>query len=224
MKTLMRQVLTLKQMKTGISSLARDVAVVQMPVRRIWNAVSWFTAAAVGLVALVATIVGIAWIGLALVRSSTATGTFMVGQAVALHDRWLQSGSTAIAPASLAIGPDIPDLTLAGMALVSLKTDAGAGVGDVTEAGYVGYHGCKLSLFRIAGGGGSDAFELSSHGNLQTAKWASPAFGYIAVARRLDVARFAILASVLRSMTIGNEKGSPTLTAELEIARQPCVG
>ncbi|WP_315918172.1 hypothetical protein [Mesorhizobium sp. SP-1A] len=146
-----------------------------------------------------------------------------VAQALALHDDWSARILDASAPALDIRSFEAPQLGAAGLSLVSLRSDAMLEGRPAVQAGYAGRHGCRLSLFRMAGSGDPRTLRVVNDGDVRSAAWADASFRYVVVARRLDIARFAALADALHSMT--SHMGQPSsqqVVAELEGAHQPC--
>ena len=220
---LAREVAALRQMKAGVASLGKDVVLLQMPAHETGYRLPWRAAAAVAAAMLIIAVAAAYWIAPPFLRHPAAPQSETTRQAVALYDNWV-GGSANLLSAPVVKASDSLSLDAAGLTLVSLRTDLVIAEAPATQAGYLGHHGCRLSLFKIAKTDGNQAFEISTLGDLQTARWATASFMYVAVARKLDATRFAVLAGALRSMTGSREPAPLDLVAQLKTAQQPCHG
>jgi len=148
-----------------------------------------------------------------------------IAQTLMLHDEWSARTFDAASPAVDIRSFDAPELGAAGLSLVSLRSDAMLDGRPAVQAGYAGRHGCRLSLFRMAGSGQIQLLHVASDGDARSATWADKSFRYALVARKLNGDRFAALADALQSMTSRQgQQTSQQVVAELEGAHQPCSG
>lgn len=216
-----RQIKTLFDMKESVTKLASEVVLVQVPPRGLPRHVrAPFWVAAVLCLMVLGSLV---WSAL---LSRNPAGPFapqMIAEAIVLHDSWANGDSDAT-PAAEIPGFAPPELTAAGLTLASIRSNVEIAGTHAIQAGYIGRHGCKLSLFDIPDAGANDAFHITSFDNLQSAAWTSGPSRYIAIARNMDATRFAVLAGAMKAMTM--QTGSPTASviAQLDSAHQPCNG
>lgn len=220
--TLAREVEALRRMKSGVAGIGSDVVLLQLPTRR-----PQISRAALGAVAamLMLTFVGGWFVATTFNRSADREGANTVVQALKLHDDWSATVINTSAHATDLRSFDAPELAAAGLTLVALNADAEIAGKHAIQAGYLGEHGCRLSLFRIPGAEQDMVFHIVNEGGVQSAVWADRSFRYVVIARRLDVTRFALLADALREMTtrLGRQP-SQDIIAQLESAHQPCRG
>jgi anti-sigma factor RsiW len=219
---LARRVAKLFEMKVGVAKLAPEVAVVTVPQNR--PARGLFAPLAL-VTSLIAVVLGaLVWSGILDMRPISTIAQDMVGDAVLLHDRWTSENPSA-APAGLPADFFTPELVSAGLTLSMVRTDTTISGRPAVHAGYVGRHGCRLSLFETRSEVGEETFRVTSRADLQFATWTSGSSFYLLVARRMDEGRFILIASALRTMT-GRRGADPDheTIAELRTARQPCVG
>lgn len=216
-ETTARQAAKIAEVKSAVAALAQDVVVVTIPAKR-WLRLSLIQtglAACLGLAVIMAV-----WFTDVLGRD----GEFE--QATVQHDLWTEGSiDTGIAPASTPAGLFAPEMVAAGLTLALVRDDVIIGGTRVTQAGYVGRHGCRLSLFQVPGR--SDAgqiFQLSSNGAIQRAAWSDASMKYLLVARGMDEGRFALIAGILRSASLGGGGRELETIASLTTMRQPCVG
>jgi anti-sigma factor RsiW len=210
---LARRVEALVAMKQGVAALGGDIVVLQMPARRpSWRIAGWAAAAAA-----ICMMAAVAWYGHAPASADVVAG------AVAAHDGWSEAAGL---PASSSEIDALawPDLAAAGLKLVAVRPDIAIDRVRAAQAVYAGQHGCRLSLFALKEAGPSEPFHLSSTGDLQTAVWTVGTAHYIAVARRLNARRFAVLAGAMQAMPSRKGPLPAELIAQLESAHQPCSG
>jgi anti-sigma factor RsiW len=219
---LAREVEALRRMKSGVAGIGSDVVVLQLPTRR--PQVSW---AALGAVAamLMLTFVGGWFVATTFNRSAGREGANTIVQALKLHDDWSATVINTSVHAADLRSFNAPELAAAGLTLVALKADAEIAGKQAIQAGYLGEHGCKLSLFQIPGAEHDLVFHIVNEGGVQSAEWADGSFRYVVIARKLAVTRFALLADALRGMTTHlGRPPSQDIMAQLESAHQPCRG
>lgn len=220
---LARRLEQLTRLKKQVQSLGSEIAVVQLPspaarISRVGMAVA---AAAFCL------IFAGGWLG-ALAFSNLQTRTAAsseIAQALVLHDDWSAKVMNSSLPATRIDDFQAPELTRADLTLVSLRSDVDISGMRAIQASYQGPHGCRLSLFRIPQTSSDQDLRIIDDGNVQSAAWADKSFLYIAVARRLNVTRFAVLADAMQAMTANPVNSTvPDRMAALEGAHQPCTG
>lgn len=219
---LAQQVEALRRMKRQVAAMGPEYVVIPAPRSRV-RARPVVIAAAAAVLCL-AFLGG--WLGaLAFDGRVKSPSGDEIAQALALHDEWSARVLDAAAPAVDIKSFDAPELDTAGLSLVSLRSDAILGGRPAVQASYAGRHGCRLSLFRVAGSDQAQPLHVANDGDARSAIWADNAFRYALVARRLDAARFAAVADALRIMTSRmGQPPSPQVMAELEGAHQPCNG
>ncbi|MEO5756537.1 MAG: hypothetical protein ABIQ51_06745 [Mesorhizobium sp.] len=217
---LAREVEALRRMKAGVAGIGSDVVLLQMPTRRPQNL-------ALGAIAamLMLTFVGGWFVATTFSPSAGREGVNTVAQALKLHDDWSATVMNISGQAADLRSFDAPELAAAGLRLVALHADAEITGKRAIQAGYLGEHGCRLSLFRIADVGSDMVYHITNDGGAQSAVWADGSFRYVVIARKLDVTRFAVLADALRDMTTRmGRPPSQDIIAQLESAHQPCRG
>ncbi len=219
---LARKAESLVRLKNSVHILGSDYAVVQVPsigAHRMRFMVAAVTAFCLVFVA--------GWIG-AIAFSNRQVQTASspeIMQALMLHDRWSAEVIKSSLPAKQIDDFQAPELNEAGLLLVSLRSGLDIAGLQTVQAGYLGSHGCRLSLFRILQAGSDQSLRITNDGNVQSAMWADNSFRYIAMARKLDLTRFAVLVGVLRDMTVhGDARPSKNIVALMEQAHQPCNG
>lgn len=219
---LARQVEALHRMKRQVAAMGSESVVLQIPADRM-RLRPVAVAAAAAILCLV--FLG-GWLGaLAFDGRAKSHAGDEIAQALALHDDWSAGIVDAAAPAADIRSFDAPELGAAGLSLVSLRSDAVLDGRPAVQAGYAGRHGCRLSLFRMAGSDEAQPLHVFDQGDARSATWADGSFRYALVARRLDGARFAALADALHTMTARMSRpASREVVAELESAHQPCNG
>ncbi len=101
------------------------------------------------------------------------------------------------------------------------------GAGRVArEEDYLGPKGCRLGLFRLpapAQGAAGPGLTIEATGNLQIASWTAD-LQYVMISRRMDTARFAMIAGSLSTATGRSGTSDSDLMAVLSVAHQHCVG
>ena len=220
-ETIARQVATLSAMKSGIAGTASEVIIVRAPARNARLQAPAFLAMAAALVAFV--VGGLLWASPWLARSGNPQMPQPIAQALSLHDDWIAAGPAS--PTPVAATPDFvsPNLEAAGLQLVTVVTDLKIDGRRAIQAGYLGRHGCRLSLFRFDDEGLDGAFHINSFGTLQFALWAQGPLRYIMIARDMDSTRFAVLAAAMKAMTIEKapsprKRSSPSSKARISPA------
>jgi anti-sigma factor RsiW len=223
-ESLARRVARLFEMKEGVAKLAPEVVVVTVPQARSARRLFAPLALAAGFFA--AVLGAVVWIGMPHLTPNETVAQNAVGDAVLLHDRWTSEAQPAAAPAALPAGFFAPELVSAGLTLSMVQSGIALAGRPAVQAGYVGRHGCRLSLFETKSEDGEETFSVTSRADLQSATWTSGDLRYLLVARRMDEARFTVIAGVLRTMTARRGAADPDheAIAELQTARQPCVG
>lgn len=222
---LSHRAVALRLMKAGVAGIGGDTLLVTVPAVSPYRRPMLAMATAVGLSLALAFAGG--WAGALSLggRNQAATRPEALAQAVLLHDVWSRGAqATAPKPASVTDGFEAPELAEAGLALASLNTEASIDGKPAIQVGYLGQHGCRLSLFRMGETRGDAAFRIKSDAGVQSADWADASFRYIVVARHLDLMRFTVLASALNEMTTHAGQPSRQVVAGLEAAHQPCNG
>ena len=180
---LAHQVEALRQMKRRVAAMGSDHVVIPTPRSRV-RVPPVAIAAAAAVLCLV--FLG-GWLGaLAFDGRAKSSSGDEIAQALALHDDWSARLLDASAPAVDIRSFDAPELGAAGLSLVSLRSGAVLDGQPAVQAGYVGRHGCKLSLFRVAGPGDIQPLHVTDDGDAHSAIWANGSFRYALVARRLD--------------------------------------
>lgn len=219
---LAQQVAVLGRMKRQVAAMGSEYVVFQAPRRN-----GGGRAAAIAAAAAVLCLVFLGgWLGaLAFEGRTKAAPGGETAQALALHDDWsarlVETGAPAVDIRSF----EVPALGAAGLSLVSLRSDAMLDGRLAVQAGYLGRHGCRLSLFRLEDSGKAQSLDIVTDGNASSATWADGSFRYALVARRLDRARFAVVADALQAMTSRPGSSAPQeVVAQLEGAHQPCNG
>lgn len=219
---LAREVEALRRMKSGVAGIGSDVVVLQLPTRR--PQVSRAALAAVAAMFML-TFAGGWFIAATFDRSAGRDEANTVVQALKLHDDWSATVMNTSAHAADLRSFDAPELGAAGLTLVALNADAEIAGKHAIQAGYLGEHGCRLSLFRIPGAEKDMVFHIVNEGGVQSAEWAGGPFRYVVIARKLDATRFALLAGALKGMTTHlGRPPSQDIIAQLESAHQPCRG
>lgn len=211
----------LARLKKQVQGLGSEIAVVQLPSpgARISPVGMAIAAAAFCL------IFAGGWLGAVAFSNLQTRASPEIAQALALHDQWSAKVMNSSVPATRIDDFQAPELTKADLTLVSLRSDVGISGMQAIQASYQGPHGCRLSLFRIPQTGAEQGLRITDDGNVQSAVWASKSFLYIAVARRLNATRFAVLADAMQAMTAKPvDSMRPDMMAALEGAHQPCTG
>lgn len=219
---LAHQVEVLRRMKRQVAAMGSEPVVLQIPVdgMRMRPVAIAAAAAILCLVFLGGWLGALAFDGRPKFRPGDE-----IAQALALHDDWSARIFDAAAPAVDIKSFDVPELGAAGLSLVSLRSDAMLDGQPAVQAGYAGRHGCRLSLFRMAGSKEVQPLHVFNEGDARSATWADNSFRYALVARKLDGDRFAALADALHSITARmSQPASREVVAELESAHQPCNG
>ncbi|WP_019170806.1 anti-sigma factor family protein [Pseudaminobacter salicylatoxidans] len=217
---LARKVETLTAVKARVRALGSDMVVVQVP--RMRPRFSLIAAAVAA--ALLCVMIAGGWIGtLAFERHRNAQD--LVAQALAAHDRWSTEAMNAATPPVSIDDFRAPELTRADLRLVALLPDVRIGGKRAIQASYLGPHGCRLSLFRIPQAGTDQRLRIAHDGDAQSAEWEDKSFHFVVVSRKLDMARFAVLADVLQATTTRPDRvPARNMIAALESAHQPCNG
>ncbi|GLS41492.1 anti-sigma factor [Mesorhizobium tianshanense] len=206
-----------------MAKLAPEVVVVSVPRRGPASRLFVPLAFAAGL--LLAVLGALVWNGMPYPTQTQTITADALDEAIRLHDDWVSQAQALAAPAALPAGSFAPELVSAGLTLSMVKPDAHLGGLPALQAGYVGRHGCRLSLFEMRSEDGEEGFSVAVKADLQSATWANGRFRYILVARQMDEARFAMIAGVLRAMTgRQGEDADLEVVARLQTARQPCLG
>jgi anti-sigma factor RsiW len=220
---LARRAESLARLKSRVHALGAETAVVQLPPAgaRISPVRMAVAAAAFCL------IFAGGWLGATAFSDfrTRAAAAPEIAQALALHDHWPAVVMNSSLPATRIDDFQAPELTRADLVLVSLRSDVDIAGMRAVQASYQGPHGCRLSLFRIPQSGPDQGLRITDENNVQSAVWADKSFRYIAVARRLNLTRFAVLADAMQVMT-ARTAGSkaPDVMAALKGAHQPCTG
>lgn len=134
------------------------------------------------------------------ILSGTLGGFDVIEVFAALHDEWISAEDAAVQAGLMAAASAWPDLTAAGLTLVRERNVLGAT--GIVHAGYRGSHGCRLSLFRIAGTDQGPAQPVvRQEAGLQLASWQNDRGRFVMLTRGMDGHRFATLAAVLPGLT-----------------------
>lgn len=131
--------------------------------------------------------------------------------AQALHGEWLAEGGrsqTATPPAALVSAlarfgqfPTIPDLESAQLFIDRVDIRGLPGGGRVLQVGYLGRHGCHLSLFVFPDGGMPARPVREEIGAERAYGWQADGLGYLILARGMDHARFDLIAQKVEGGT-----------------------
>jgi anti-sigma factor RsiW len=215
-----RRAAKLSEMKATVASMVPEIVVVTVPQRHStrWR-LPWAMAACLAFA-----IVAAAWLGLQ-PEPKNSPALEIAAAAAMQHDLWQDDrNESPLAPASTPAGLFAPEMVAAGLRLAFVRNEVVIDGHSALQAGYIGRHGCRLSLFRIPGLGFALDFGMSSEGDLLQASWAGDGVQFFLVARSMDEARFAFLAGVLKSVSEGGGRQEQEMIAGLEMMRQPCIG
>jgi hypothetical protein len=115
--------------------------------------------------------------------------------------------------------PALPHLDIAGLTLVAVTAQTGAG-SPVVTAGYLGPHGCKLELYARPAGS-EPAIAANNH-----RAWTVDAITYELVAHGMPDRRFASIADAAERLTRRDDRLPASLERRLREARAaaPCAG
>ncbi len=119
-----------------------------------------------------------------------------------------ETASLTEAPRAAALSPQagLPDLELAGLALMAERE-----IGGIKAGHYVGRNGCRLTLFV------ADAPIHEDDPALMQVAWRDGATHHLMVARAMDPRRFASIAAYLRAGA--GSRNAPVLAGRLKTAR-----
>lgn len=158
-----------------------------------------------------------------------ASGTAWLEGAVVAHAAWLdQKATDGPAPAAVALGHGVPDLTDARLTLdrVTVSDGSPGRPPAGTFAGYRGSRGCRVGLWiaDAAEGLGEAPSPIATAG-LEGYAWRAGAIGYALVARGMDKARLAALADAVSRITHRQQRLDEALRTALRdtSAGTPCL-
>ena len=142
--------------------------------------------------------------------------------ALSLYDSW-SAGTAGRGAAHPVADFDAPRLDSAGLFLQLAEPRVMIGNHVARQFGYVGVHGCHLSLFSWNEIGGAGGLELDLSNNIDMASWEASGARYLLVSRRMNGSRFAIIAGALRQITDTHGRPDTETVELLGSAHQPCV-
>jgi hypothetical protein len=153
------------------------------------------------------------------------SGGPLISAVIAEHDRWLSTGRGELLPADLPASAGARLLAASGLVQVHHDTALRLDGVTITHSGFVGAHGCRLSLFEVPVDAGEglliDALTASGDG-VRAEEWANRTGRFVVVARDMDPTRFSVVVDALKRST-GEGGVDETVVAGLESARQPCL-
>ncbi len=165
-------------------------------------------AAVAAAIALVAVLAGAGWFFVKPQR--TVLPPDLLATARTLHTDWLNAGdvqATDDPPATLIAAlaqfrrlPVIPDLASAKLTIDHV-TLSKRSKGDVLQIGYLGTHGCHLSLFVFANGAMPGTLVRVDIGTERAYGWQVDDFGYLLLAKGMDGNRLDLIAHKVEEAT-----------------------
>ncbi|HHZ08201.1 MAG TPA: hypothetical protein GX405_05410 [Rhizobiales bacterium] len=216
-----RQVATLVAMKRAVSGLVAETAVVIVAPERRRPRKHAFLAAAAGLVAALAVAWGVS--GASLPAPSKSQEIATLDRALARYDSWVADGAHEIGTMRPVADFDAPRLDAAGLFPAIAESDVPLGPRRASHVGFVGQHGCHVSLFSWPEPAGDDALKLELTETVAIANWRTHGRHFMLVARKMNSARFTTIAGAMRELTGSGLETSAQTTARLAEAHQPCV-
>lgn len=162
--------------------------------------------------------------GVVPIRSGTLGSFDAIEVFATLHDEWTSADGMAVQARFMPAASTWPDLTSAGLTLVREKGVLGAT--GILHVGYRGSHGCRLSLFRVAGTDHGPAQPVvRQEAGLRLASWQNDRGRFVMLSRGMDRHRFAALAAVLTALTAStSEEHDGMQMAALTGTWQRCAG
>jgi len=118
---------------------------------------------------------------------------------------------------------DVPDISAAGLTAAFVENTIAANGVSMTHIGYLGHHGCRLSLYIAPKTAGGEVSSFFPGRQLQIADWHSDTSRYFTVASGMNDARFAVVTAALKAATTGTRSFDSTLRLALAAAHQPCA-
>lgn len=216
--TLARRVAKLFEMKHAVASLRSEVVRASATGRRPHP---WSAAALAACIAVLVSLAGFFAARLLPANNTDAQHT-IVADALLKHDSWVNgTRGDIIRPVSAAFFA--PRLNEAGLFLASAQDDVLIGRHHATWAGFVGEHGCHLSLFAWRSDDGPAPLELRITGHTDTASWSARKEQFLMVARDMNKARFAMISRAVSALTAEMKETDPQTALMLQNARQPCI-
>lgn len=206
-----------QQTAAALASGTGSLPPLPAPVRRSgrWSRPAVWAAAAALLLALA---------GAALLWSADPSGDPQVAwleRAEAEHRAWLAEApvppAAAILPAALASEAERFDLSLAGLTLVTARSDA-----DGSYLGWIGDRGCRLGLWIAPAPPGLAAgLQSREERGLRLASWQAGERGFALLATDMDPRRFEVVARLLAGRTQGEDS---VAAADADSLTLPCLG
>lgn len=147
----------------------------------------------------------------------------LVAEVLAKHEAWRQQAVITSENINTSMPLQLPDFTAAGFSAVLFDRFPSAEGISITQIGYVGRHGCRLSLFIAPAGAGHVQPELVSDDKILFAAWSTPSNTYFAVAKGLNRTRFAVITDALRDATTYTAPLDNSMRIALANAHQPCT-
>lgn len=145
-----------------------------------------------------------------------------LADALGLYDSWSAQAAKPAAARPVA-DFDAPWLDSAGLSLQLAQPRVLIGKHVARHFGYVGVHGCHLSLFSWSEIGGTGGLELDLSNSVDIASWEASGGRYLLISRRMNDSRFAMIAGALRQITDTHGRPDTETVELLGNARQPCV-
>lgn len=212
-----RRVADLHAMKSALdAAYNQEQVIINVPPSPSHGRWRWYAAAGLALAAVIA-------LALWPQPRPAPVQTGLVASLVAQHETWRsQTGQPPALPASGG-AVKLPDLSAAGLAPLMVERLPGRHGSEITHIGYLGRHGCRLSLFIVPRNEGPAEALPPPDGIVQTAAWSVGTNDYFAIAKGLNSARFAIISEALKAATQKPAPLEDRLRIALANAQQPCA-